>query len=74
MDSQDCGETDAEFSKASCRIVWLEPGDSRPRSVRGRIVRQSGGFVDIALMDGRYLRLRESFLVKVETEEGDPRD
>ena len=48
------------------RIVWCEPGESRTRGIIGRIVDQTDGFLNVHLEDGRFLRLRQDFLVKVE--------
>ncbi len=61
----------AGFSNAISKVVWLEPGDTRPRSAYGRIVRDVDGFIDVRLIDGRFLRIRQSCVIKIE--EGDSR-
>ncbi len=69
METGECGDTSAGLLRSICRICWIEPGDARARSVHGRIIGHGSGFLDIELVNGRFLRIAESCVLKIETEE-----
>jgi hypothetical protein len=66
MQGSSTGSAGTEFSRTISKIVWIEPNDTKSRSARGRLVRQADGFLDIYLVDGRLLRIRQDCLIKIE--------